>query len=215
LQGFYAQFPQYESRDFGIFTESYGGHYGPEFAYYIQEQNAGITNGTVQGEEVNLVAIGINNGLYDYKIQEKANIEFARNNSYKALISESEADKLTRAYENSCLPALERCDGLTGNDIACLTASTTCQFRIDEIIQITSDFDVYDIREPRYDDPYPPTTYSTYLLRHAIKKAIGANSTYANCASSAEGPFQLSGDGKLKPNSTYLVIKSCCAYKPW
>lgn len=30
LQAFYAQFPQYQNRDFGIFTESYGGHYGPE-----------------------------------------------------------------------------------------------------------------------------------------------------------------------------------------
>ena len=30
LQAFYAQFPQYENRNFGIFTESYGGHYGPE-----------------------------------------------------------------------------------------------------------------------------------------------------------------------------------------
>ena len=29
VQAFFAQFPQYENHDFGIFTESYGGHYGP------------------------------------------------------------------------------------------------------------------------------------------------------------------------------------------
>ena len=35
LQAFYAQFPSYKNRNFGLFTESYGGHYGPEFASYL------------------------------------------------------------------------------------------------------------------------------------------------------------------------------------
>jgi carboxypeptidase C (cathepsin A) len=35
LQAFYALFPTYETRNFGLFTESYGGHYGPEFALYL------------------------------------------------------------------------------------------------------------------------------------------------------------------------------------
>lgn len=32
MQAFYEAFPTYENRDFGLWTESYGGHYGPEFA---------------------------------------------------------------------------------------------------------------------------------------------------------------------------------------
>jgi len=35
LQAFYAQFPTYENRNFGLFTESYGGHFAPEFAFYL------------------------------------------------------------------------------------------------------------------------------------------------------------------------------------
>jgi carboxypeptidase C (cathepsin A) len=29
LQAFFSLLPRYESREFGLFTESYGGHYGP------------------------------------------------------------------------------------------------------------------------------------------------------------------------------------------
>jgi len=32
MQAFFEAFPTYESREFGLWTESYGGHYGPEFA---------------------------------------------------------------------------------------------------------------------------------------------------------------------------------------
>ncbi len=65
VQAFLTQFPEYESRDFGLFTESYGGHYGPEFAYYFEQQNAAIDAGTITGEKINLVALGINNGWLD------------------------------------------------------------------------------------------------------------------------------------------------------
>lgn len=69
LQNFYAAFPEYESRDFALFTESYGGHYGPEFSEYFLEQNAAIDAGTVTGEKINLIALGINNGWIDPLLQ--------------------------------------------------------------------------------------------------------------------------------------------------
>ena len=77
LQAFYTQFPQYESRQFGIFTESYGGHYGPEFASYFESQNAAIKAGSVKGDNIDLIALGINNGWYDAAIQEQSYVDYS------------------------------------------------------------------------------------------------------------------------------------------
>ena len=39
LQGFMGAFPKYSRHGFHFSTESYGGHYGPIFNEYIEEQN--------------------------------------------------------------------------------------------------------------------------------------------------------------------------------
>lgn len=83
MQTFYKQFPQYQNRDFGIFTESYGGHYGPEFASYIESQNNKIDSGSINGEKINLIALGISNGWYDPAIQYQAYVDYAYDNPYK------------------------------------------------------------------------------------------------------------------------------------
>jgi hypothetical protein len=80
LQAFFSLFPRYESREFGLFTESYGGHYGPgkvdcnalgflltwslhtEFSYYFETQNSLIRTGHLRGKCIDLIALGINNG---------------------------------------------------------------------------------------------------------------------------------------------------------
>jgi carboxypeptidase C (cathepsin A) len=125
IQAFYASFPQYESRDFGIFTESYGGHYGPEFAKYIQDQNKANA-----GEKINIVALGINNGWFDATIQEKAYVQFSYNNTYKPLISQSQYNTYMKSYTSSCLPALQKCTS-TGTNAACMAADNTCYNNIE------------------------------------------------------------------------------------
>jgi hypothetical protein len=48
---------------------SYGGHYGPAFYNYFYDQNKLISNGTIDGIELNFNSLGIINGIIDEYIQ--------------------------------------------------------------------------------------------------------------------------------------------------
>ena len=49
---------------FILATESYGGHYGPEFVAFFEEQNAKIISGTLQGQVINVTALMINKYMH-------------------------------------------------------------------------------------------------------------------------------------------------------
>ena len=198
LQAFYAQFPQYENRDFGIFTESYGGHYGPEFADYFEQQNAAVAAGQVKGEKIDLIALGINNGWFDPVLQYKAYVDYSYNNTYHPLISASQHTSYLNTYTQSCLPPLQSCAS-SGSDSACSNAESVCYNDIEGPLSQSADFDVYDIREPS-DDPYPPSTYNSYLARPSVTKAIGAQSTYSECPSAPYNEFSKTGDSTYLPS---------------
>lgn len=59
LQGFMGTFPQYSRNGFHFATESYGGHYGPIFNAYIEEQNARNITGA---KKIKLETVLIGNG---------------------------------------------------------------------------------------------------------------------------------------------------------
>jgi carboxypeptidase D len=182
--------------------QSYGGHYGPEFAAYIQEQNAAIKAGSVSGQNVNLIALGVNNGWIDSAIQEKAYIDFSYNNTYKQLIDDSQRTGFLSAYNDQCLPAIQQC-AQSGSNSDCQNADSVCSNNIEGPISSSGDFDVYDIREPS-NDPYPPSTYSTYLSDPNVVKAIGAQSSYQECPNGPYNKFASTGDSKRKPLPGYL-----------
>ncbi|KAF8868635.1 Alpha/Beta hydrolase protein, partial [Infundibulicybe gibba] len=73
------QFSKFQSREFIFATESYGGHYGPSFVTYFDQQNALIQSGSLQGEQIIVSALMINNGWYDPLIQNQAYVDFATN----------------------------------------------------------------------------------------------------------------------------------------
>jgi len=192
LQAFYAQFPRYKNHKFGLFTESYGGHYGPEFAYYFESQNAGIEHGTVHGKKIPLVALGINNGWFDSTLQYKAYITYALSNPYRSLITSAEASSYTNAYNADCAPAINTCTS-TGTDSDCENALNTCVDDIENSIINLGTFDVYDLRAPA-NDPFPPETYVSYLRQSSIQTKIGAQQLYQECADAPLGEFISTGD---------------------
>lgn len=195
MQAFYAQYPQYQNKDFGIFTESYGGHYGPEFANYFQTQNSAIKAGTVTGQPINLVALGINNGWIDPTINYKSFIDYSYNNTYNQILTTAQYNSFTSTYTSSCLPALKKCTTTTSSNAACSSAATTCGNKIENAIINSGNFDPYDVRQP-YADPYPPVTYSSYISSAAVVKAIGAKSTYSECSDAAGNQFYSTGDSQ-------------------
>lgn len=214
LQAFFANFPQYETRDFGLFTESYGGHFGPgklnrlvptstvyfvmlmysEFASYFKSQNEAISCRKVKGQIINLVALGINNGWYDATIQEREFISFSVNNTYFPLINDSIAASYLADYYSTCLPAQEKCTSVTGKLAACKAARTACGNMDDTYSAFYPDIDSYDIRQPG-SSPFPPQTYVEFLSDPSIMKAIGAKINYTSCSDAASDPFDASADG--------------------
>lgn len=79
------RFPEYSPIDdkISIWTESYGGHYGPTFADFFESQNDRITNGSLQSATLlRLDTVGIINGCVDILTQMPAYPQMAFNNTY-------------------------------------------------------------------------------------------------------------------------------------
>lgn len=72
-QALFYDLPQFDceikSRSLNLWTESYGGRYGPVFYDYFYEQNRATATGSVEGVLLNFDSLGIGNGLIDYAIQ--------------------------------------------------------------------------------------------------------------------------------------------------
>jgi carboxypeptidase C (cathepsin A) len=73
LQGFMGAFPKYSRDSFHFSSESYGGHYGPVFNEYIEQQNEKNIPGAHQ---IKLETVLIGNGWYDPLIQYQGELPF-------------------------------------------------------------------------------------------------------------------------------------------
>ncbi|PGG96551.1 carboxypeptidase D [Blastomyces parvus] len=192
LQGFYSALPQLDSkiksRSFNLWTESYGGHYGPSFLKYFREQNQLIANGTTDGIQLEFNTLGIINGLVDAEIQFPYYPEFAVNNTYGIKpLNQSTVDymKFSQTRKGGCADSISACKEMNRTGIVayatCADALSICRSTV-EGPWYTSDRGVYDIRHP-HDDPTPPTHFINYLNQPHIQNALGVNLNYTSLES--------------------------------
>jgi carboxypeptidase D len=205
LQGFYAALPQLDpdlkSRDFHLWTESYGGHYGPTFYEYFYEQNQAIANGSAQGVQLNMNSLGIINGIIDEYIQAPYYPEFAVNNTYgiKA-VNDTVYNYMKFALNmpGGCLDQIAACRYTNRTTLSeraiCSEASNMCRDNVEGPYYYFGDRGVYDIRHP-FDDPEPPHTFREYLNQASVQNALGVKLNYTDYSNNEiYFAFQQTGD---------------------
>ncbi|KAL8697098.1 MAG: hypothetical protein Q9224_002467 [Gallowayella concinna] len=221
LQGFLAAFPQYnpavtlndtQSGSVGInlFTESYGGKYGPLFAAHFESQNALRRSGKLPKNktlEISLASLGIIQGCLDDAVQGRFYPIFANNNTYgiKAL---SLVDQQNAASSylgasgcqqqiQSCRTAVTVMDPNNEGDVTsvnqlCKNAQDSCSSTVVRPY-LTSGRSIYDITQ-MMPSPFPPSTYLEYLNTAELQSAIGVGINYTESNSAISNAFVQTGD---------------------
>lgn len=213
-QVWFQNFPEYKPNDnrVSIWTESYGGKYGPAFAAFFQEQNEKIANQTWTdaGETypIHLDTLGIINGCVDSIVQEPSYPQMAYNNTYgieainqtiyEAAMSAFEGPGGVRELIETCRRLASESDpenqgnNATVNE-ACVAASDATSAMEGPYIEY-SGRNYYDIAaiDP---DPFPPNYYIGWLNQPHVQQALGVPVNYTNPGGNAPYyGFQLTGD---------------------
>ncbi|KAH8684614.1 Alpha/Beta hydrolase protein [Tricladium varicosporioides] len=197
LQAWLSDFPRNKIRNnkLSIWAESYGGHWGPGLAGYIQSQNDKIMKGTLKNASViEIDTVGVQNGGIDFLVTAGSYPEMAYNNTYN-FQAIPDADYLS-AKQNltACVALIKQCQTLAttydsdnyGNNVtvnaACSNAYEYCYLYV-EATYLKSGRSPFDIGHTS-PDPTPYKYEIGFLNQHWVQEALGVplNFTYQNMA---------------------------------
>ncbi|KAJ5677420.1 Peptidase S10 serine carboxypeptidase [Penicillium maclennaniae] len=204
LQGFLGGLPKLDSKikskSFNLWTESYGGHYGPAFFDHFYEENEKIANGTVEGIQLEFNTLGIINGIIDEAIQAPHYPEFARHNTYGIeAVNETVYNymKFANNMPNGCQDLVATCKATNRTSLSdyalCTEATNMCRDNVEGPYYVFSGRGTYDIRHPS-NDPTPPSYYLDYLAKDSVLNAIGVDLNYTQSNDEVYFAFQQTGD---------------------
>lgn len=163
LESFFAANEYLRDNDFYIFGESYGGHFVPSVASFIQSKSS--------GSKINLKGIGIGNGLTDPIHQYSMYPEYAHNNGYNQLLGTWSYNMMKSAIK-PCLGLIKECE--RGSKATCVLAMEVCNVVAMLPIQLRG-LNVYDVRKTCDNPPlcYDFSDVSAFVNRPEIRRALG------------------------------------------
>ncbi|MQL81884.1 hypothetical protein Taro_014354 [Colocasia esculenta] len=188
LVNWFKQFPQYKSHDFYISGESYAGHYVPQLAEKIFDQNK-ITQ---KENYINLKGFIIGNALMDDETDQKGMVDYAWDH---AVISDSVYHGIKKSCNFSqkasvaCNTALDKyfavykiIDMYSLYTPRCFNDTVTTLSRQRRRIegsapQLFSKFDAWHVRPSGY-NPCAPYHTELYFNRKDVQEALHANITH-------------------------------------
>ncbi|KAL4890087.1 Alpha/Beta hydrolase protein [Aspergillus ambiguus] len=213
-QTWFSEFPEYKPHDdrVSIWTESYGGRYGPSFTAYFQEQNEKISKGTMStgadAHYINLDTLGIINGCVDLLVQSPKYPEIAYNNTYGIqTINKTVYENAMKAWSKpgGCKDQILECRRLAaegdpqmfGNNAtvnrACSKADQYCSNQVEGPYTQFSGRGYYDIAH--FDpDPFPPPYLVGFLNQHWVQGALGVPINFTQSVNSVYEGFSSVGD---------------------
>ncbi|EAW12632.1 putative carboxypeptidase S1 [Aspergillus clavatus NRRL 1] len=214
-QTWFAEFPAYKPHDdrVSIWTESYGGRYGPAVTAFFQEQNEKIAAGTLAGasgdyQQIHLDTLGIINGCVDLLTQAPFYPAMAYNNTYGIeAINQTVYERAMRAWSKpgGCRDLIVRCRELAaegdpamhgGNETvnaACRVANNYCNNQVEGPYPLFSGRGYYDIAHAN-PDPFPPPYYLGFLNQHWVQRALGVPINFTESVESVYDAFGATGD---------------------
>ncbi|KAI7482758.1 peptidase S10, serine carboxypeptidase [Hortaea werneckii] len=223
IQGLLSGLPQLAAdvgteKVFNLWTESYGGHYGPAFYHYFYEQNEKIKNATMPGYRLRMDTLGIGNGIIDEAIQAEYYPEYAVNNTYGIKVYNDTVYDYARFATfmvGGCYSQIRTCrasasyvrGGLIDDDQTiteaavrqldvasiCSEAQAMCRDNVESMYYNYGDRGTYDIRHPS-NDPTPPSYFEDYLNTAFVQNALGVSLNYTTSNSDIYWAFQDTGD---------------------
>jgi carboxypeptidase D len=213
-QTWFSEFPAYKPRDdrVSIWTESYGGRYGPSFTAFFQQQNEKISNGSItapgQTHYIHLDTLGIINGCVDLLVQGPSYPHMAFNNTYGLdTINETVYKQAIHAWSRlgGCRDKIQRCRALAaegdpqmyGNNhvvnLVCQEADSLCSNAVEGPYILYSGKGAYDISHVEL-DPFPPNYFLGFLNQQWVQQALGVPINYTESSNAVYYAFSATGD---------------------